>query len=131
MNHAAQGSWAATAVMSQALARMEERALRLGIPFVLVFFLVGITAVLVYFTILYSRRRNPKPEDVHGHTLLEIVWTVIPTILAFGMFWYGWVGYQFMKTAPEDALEVTVTGRMCPIGSSNEIRWSSKSMPAA
>jgi cytochrome c oxidase subunit 2 len=77
-----------------------------------VFFLVGITAVMVYFTIRYSRRRNPKPEDVHGHTLLEIVWTVIPTLLAFGMFWYGWVGYKFMKEVPADAIEVTVTGRM-------------------
>jgi cytochrome c oxidase subunit 2 len=84
----------------------------LFITAVSVFFLVGITAVMVYFTIRYSRRRNPKPEDVHGHVLLEIVWTVIPTILAFGMFWYGWVGYQFMKTPPEDALEISVTGRM-------------------
>ncbi len=84
----------------------------LFITAVSVFFLVGITAVMVYFTIRYSRRRNPKPEDVHGNTLLEIVWTVIPTLLAFGMFWYGWVGYKFMKEVPADALEVTVTGRM-------------------
>lgn len=84
----------------------------LFITAVSVFFLVGITAVMVYFTIRYSRRRNPKPEDVHGHTMLEIVWTVIPTLLALGMFWYGWVGYQFMKTVPEDAIQITVTGRM-------------------
>jgi cytochrome c oxidase subunit 2 len=77
-----------------------------------VFFLVGITAVMVYFTFRYSRRRNPKAEDVHGHTMLEVAWTVIPTLLAFGMFWYGWVGYQFMKDVPAGALEVTVTGRM-------------------
>ena len=84
----------------------------LFITAVSVFFLVGITAVMVYFTIRYSRRRNPKPEDVHGHTMLEIVWTVIPTLLAFGMFWYGWVGYKFMKEVPADAVEITVTGRM-------------------
>jgi cytochrome c oxidase subunit 2 len=84
----------------------------LFITAVSVFFLVGITAVMVYFTIRYSRRRNPKAEDVHGHTLLEIVWTVIPTLLAFGMFWYGWVGYKFMKEVPDDAMQVTVTGRM-------------------
>jgi len=84
----------------------------LFITAVSVFFLVGITAVMVYFTFRYSRRRNPKAEDVHGHTLLEIVWTVIPTLLAFGMFWYGWVGYKFMKDVPADALQVQVTGRM-------------------
>jgi cytochrome c oxidase subunit 2 len=84
----------------------------LFITAVSVFFLVGITAVMVFFTVRYSRRRNPEPEDVHGHTVLEIVWTVIPTLLAFGMFWYGWVGYQYMKDVPDDAMEVTVTGRM-------------------
>jgi cytochrome c oxidase subunit 2 len=84
----------------------------LFITAVSVFFLVGITVVMLYFTFKYSRRRNPDPQDVHGHTLLEIVWTVIPTLLAFGMFWYGWVGYQFMKSVPEDAMQVEVTGRM-------------------
>ncbi|MCI0451748.1 MAG: cytochrome c oxidase subunit II [Candidatus Latescibacteria bacterium] len=74
--------------------------------------LVGITAVMIYFTIRYHRRRNPHPEDIHGHRMLEIVWTVIPTILAFGFFWYGWEGYKFIKTVPEGAMEVQVTGRM-------------------
>lgn len=74
--------------------------------------LVGITAVMVYFTFRYSRRRNPKASEIHGHTLLEVVWTVVPTLLAFGMFWYGWVGYAFMKSPPDDAMVVKVTGRM-------------------
>jgi cytochrome c oxidase subunit 2 len=77
-----------------------------------VFFLVSITAVMVYFAIRYSRRRNPKATDVHGHTALEIAWTVIPTLLAFAMFWYGWVGYEFMKSPPADAMQVNVTARM-------------------
>ncbi len=74
--------------------------------------LIGITAFMVYFTIRYSRRRHPHPEDIHGHGVLEVVWTVIPTVLAFGFFWYGWEGYKFIKTVPEGAMEVNVTGRM-------------------
>jgi len=74
--------------------------------------LIGITAVMIYFTIRYHRRRHPVAEDVHGHRVLEIVWTVIPTVLAFGFFWYGWEGYKFMKTVPDGAMEVEVTGRM-------------------
>jgi cytochrome c oxidase subunit II len=74
--------------------------------------LIGITAVMVYFALRYTRRRSPIGEDVHGHNLLEITWTIIPTILAFGFFWYGWEGYKFMKTPPDDALQVKVTGRM-------------------
>ncbi len=74
--------------------------------------LIGITAAMVYFTFRYHRRRNPHPEDIHGHRVLEIVWTVVPTILAFGFFWYGWEGYKYIKTVPEGAMEVKVTGRM-------------------
>lgn len=84
----------------------------LFITIVSVLFLIGITATMVYFTFRYSRRRNPKASEIHGHTMLEIVWTVIPTLLAFGMFWYGWVGYKFMKSPPSDAIVVEVTGRM-------------------
>jgi cytochrome c oxidase subunit 2 len=74
--------------------------------------LIGITAVMVFFALRYNRRRRPIGEDVHGHNLLEITWTVIPTILAFGFFWYGWEGYKFMKTPPEDSIQIKVTGRM-------------------
>ncbi|HEU4364574.1 MAG TPA: cytochrome c oxidase subunit II [Candidatus Krumholzibacteria bacterium] len=74
--------------------------------------LIGITLVMVYFALRYNRRRSPVGEDVHGHPTLEIIWTVIPTILAFGFFWYGWEGYKLLKAAPEDAIQVNVTGRM-------------------
>src|SRR5262245_27858636 len=74
--------------------------------------LIGITAAMVYFTFRYHRRRNPHPEDIHGHRVLEIVWTVVPTVLAFGFFWYGWQGYRYIKSPPPDALQIDVTGRM-------------------
>jgi cytochrome c oxidase subunit 2 len=67
---------------------------------------------MVYFALRYNRRRRPMGEDVHGHMMLEIVWTVIPTILAFGFFWYGWEGYKLLKSPPADSLEISVTGRM-------------------
>jgi cytochrome c oxidase subunit 2 len=74
--------------------------------------LIGITLVMIYFALRYNRRSRPVGEDVHGHTTLEIVWTVIPTILAFGFFWYGWEGYKVLKSPPADAIQVKVTGRM-------------------
>ncbi|HET6349641.1 MAG TPA: cytochrome c oxidase subunit II [Candidatus Krumholzibacteria bacterium] len=74
--------------------------------------LIGITAVMLYFTFKYNRRRSPVGEDIHGHHMLEVVWTVIPTILAFGFFWYGWEGYKLMKSPPADAMRIHVTGRM-------------------
>jgi cytochrome c oxidase subunit 2 len=74
--------------------------------------LVGITAVMLYFTFKYHRRRSPVGEDIHGHHVLEVVWTVIPTIMAFAFFWYGWEGYKIIKTPPKDAMRIKVTGRM-------------------
>jgi len=74
--------------------------------------LIGITIAMVYFALKYNRRRAKVGEDIHGHNTLEIVWTVIPTLLSLTMFWYGWVGYVFMKSPPDDAIQVEVTGRM-------------------
>jgi cytochrome c oxidase subunit 2 len=76
------------------------------------FMLIGITGVMLYFTFKYHRRRSPIGEDIHGNQTLEVVWTVIPTILAFAFFWYGWEGYKIIKTPPKDAMRIHVTGRM-------------------
>jgi cytochrome c oxidase subunit 2 len=77
-----------------------------------VFFLVLITALMIYFVIKYNRKRNPKAVNVHSNTLLEVTWTVIPTILVLILFWYGWVGYKEMVDIPEDAMTVEVTAQM-------------------
>jgi cytochrome c oxidase subunit 2 len=77
-----------------------------------VFFLVLITTLMIYFVIKYNRKRNPKATNVHSNSLLEITWTVIPTILVLILFWYGWVGYKEMVDVPEDAMNVEVTAQM-------------------
>jgi len=76
------------------------------------FFLVGITFAMIYFVIKYNRKRRPKSEDVKESASLEIIWTVIPTILVLIMFYYGWAGYKSMRDFPDDALHVKATGRM-------------------
>ncbi len=77
-----------------------------------VFFLVLITVLMIYFVIKYNRKRNPKAVNVHSNTMLEVTWTIIPTILVLILFWYGWVGYKEMVDIPEDAMPVEVTARM-------------------
>jgi cytochrome c oxidase subunit 2 len=77
-----------------------------------VFFLVGITAVMIYFVIRYSRKKNPKATNIEGNTKLEILWTVIPLILVLIMFYYGWVGYRPMRQVPEGAIPVRAIGMM-------------------
>ena len=47
-----------------------------------IFFLVGITAVMIYFIIRYNKKRNKTATQIEGNTLLEIIWTVIPILLS-------------------------------------------------
>ena len=77
-----------------------------------VFFLVLITGMMLIFVVKYSRKRNPKAVNVHSNTVLEVTWTIIPTILVLILFWYGWVGYIDMSDIPEDAMTVDVTAQM-------------------
>jgi cytochrome c oxidase subunit 2 len=72
--------------------------------------LLLITFLMVYFVIKYNRKKNVSPADIKGNNTLEVIWTVVPTILVMAMFYYGWTGYKVMKNAPKDAMLVKVTG---------------------
>ena len=74
--------------------------------------LAGITAVMIWFAVRYSRKRNPTASQIHGSLLLETLWTVIPTLLVLSMFWYGWTGFRQMRAIPEGAMPILVTARM-------------------
>lgn len=77
----------------------------LGFSVVLLF---AITAVMVYFVIRYRRSKNPVPSDIRDNYKLEIVWTVVPTLIALSMFYVGWTSYLGLRTVPKDAMEVQV-----------------------
>ncbi len=77
-----------------------------------VLMLLLITFLMVFFVIKYRRDKNPIPTNIEGNFLLEVVWTVVPTILVIAMFYYGWIGYREMETIPEDAMPVKVTAQM-------------------
>lgn len=77
----------------------------LGISIILLF---GITAVMVYFVVIYRRSKNPVASDIRDNYKLEIIWTVIPTLIALSMFYIGWTSYLGLRTVPDDAMEVLV-----------------------
>ncbi len=75
--------------------------------------LLGITVAIVWFAIRYNRKRCPVPSSQADSNLtLEIVWTVIPTILVLAMFYYGWAGFLALRQVPEGAIPVEVSARM-------------------
>jgi len=77
-----------------------------------VFMLVLVTFLMIFFVVKYSSKRNPTAENIEGNLPLEIIWTVIPTILVLAMFYYGWIGFKIMRNPPKDAMPVKVTARM-------------------
>jgi len=76
-----------------------------------VVFLLGITALMIYFVIRYSRKRNPVASQIEGHTGLEIVWTLVPLVLFLAIFYYGWTNYEYMRQAPRESMVIKVTAR--------------------
>lgn len=75
--------------------------------------LLGITVTTIFFIIKYRRSKYPEPtSDAHGSWWLETIWTVLPTLIVLTMFWYGWTNYIGLTKIPDDAMEVTATGRM-------------------
>ena len=73
--------------------------------------LILVTVLMVYFAIRYRRSRNPEPSDIRGNWLLETAWTVIPTILALSMFYFGWQSYLGLREVPPGAIEIDVIGQ--------------------
>jgi cytochrome c oxidase subunit 2 len=76
------------------------------------FFLVGITATMIYFVIRYNKTKRPKSEFIEGNLSLEIIWTVIPVILVSFMFYYGWTDWKMLKSPPKNTFNITGTARM-------------------
>jgi cytochrome c oxidase subunit 2 len=86
----------------------------------LYFFLVGLTtffsllifSVLIFFVLKY-RRRSPYevPRPIAGSIKLETLWSVIPFIIAMGIFVWGTSIFFSMSRPPDDALEVYVVGK--------------------
>ncbi len=76
-----------------------------------VILLAVVTICMVVFLIKYNRERHPRPEQVKESALLEVVWTVIPTILVIFMFYFGWVDFDYIRNPPKDAVTVNVTAR--------------------
>jgi cytochrome c oxidase subunit 2 len=74
--------------------------------------LLIVTIAMIYFVIRYSKKRNPVATDITGNTKLEIIWTLIPTILVLIMFWSSYSGFKLMRNAPSDAMTINVTGQM-------------------
>lgn len=76
------------------------------------FFTALIVGGAIWFSIAYRRRPGyvGSTEALHNN-LLEITWTVIPSIIVVGIFAQGAMGFLDMMKMPTDAMEINVTAR--------------------
>ena len=76
--------------------------------------LIGLTLVIllvISFSLLYHKRRNPHATQIEGSTLLEATWTIIPLGLFLIMFVWGALIYFRVYTPPANAMNIYVVGK--------------------
>lgn len=73
--------------------------------------LIGITFALIYFAIKYRRKSedDETPVITHNNTL-EITWSVLPLLVCFVVFGWGYSGWLNLKSVPDNAYEIHVSG---------------------
>ena len=81
---------------------------------VMVVVFVLVEGILLYAIIRFRRRPGqPLPHQTHGNTTLEIVWTIIPTIMILGLgIWSVMTLVDLEEPSAEagNALEIIATG---------------------
>lgn len=76
------------------------------------FFFVLLMVLMVWFSFRYRKRPGATPERSPSHnTVLELSWSVIPTIILVWMFFEGFWGYTSALVAPVESEELVVTGQ--------------------
>lgn len=70
---------------------------------------VIVMGAMFYFVVKYRRRPGvPAERSPHHHTLLEIVWTVVPSASLLVFFVLGFQGYAQKVVMPDSAMELKI-----------------------
>ncbi len=71
--------------------------------------LVG--AIVLTFSLLYRREKNPVATQIEGSTLLEATWTIIPLAIFLLTFVWGALLYFRIYDPPTNAMNIYVVGK--------------------
>lgn len=73
---------------------------------------IGVEGMIIYSVIRYRRRDATLPAQMHGNTLVEIIWTAIPTVIILIVLVLSFVTLADVEAqADEPGLVVEVVGR--------------------
>lgn len=90
----------------------EVDALYLFIVAVSAFFTVAVSAAVVFFAFRY-RRKHPEEIGAHieGSLPLELLWSIIPTIISMVMFAWGAKLFYEIRRPPAEAMQIYAVGK--------------------
>ncbi|HEX2194353.1 MAG TPA: cytochrome c oxidase subunit II [Candidatus Limnocylindria bacterium] len=72
---------------------------------------VGVEAFILYAVVRYRRRDDRLPDQLHGNTVVEIIWTAIPTVIVLILFVAAAVTLGRVEERVDDpGLTIEVTG---------------------
>ena len=65
---------------------------------------VGVEGFILYAVIRYRRKPGDDtlPEQLHGNTLVEIIWTLIPTVIVFILFGFSMITLGEVEARSDD-----------------------------
>jgi cytochrome c oxidase subunit II len=75
------------------------------------FFSLLVALLILFFAIKYKRTPGRSAKQIHGSTLLEITWTVIPLGISMVIFVWGALLYFHIERPPSNSLEVYGVGK--------------------
>jgi cytochrome c oxidase subunit II len=75
---------------------------------------IGVEGFILYAVVRYRRQPGDDvlPEQLHGNNTVEIIWTIIPTVIVFILFFFSMLtlGEVEASSNVDDATTVEVTG---------------------
>lgn len=71
---------------------------------------LGVEGFLVYAVVRYRRRDDRLPEQHHGNRKVEVVWTVIPTVIVMILFVTSMITLGHISARSDDPVKIEVEG---------------------
>ncbi len=70
-----------------------------------------VTVMVVAFSVMYRKEKNPEATPIEGSTLLEATWTIIPLGLFMICFVWGALLYFRIYTPPTNSMNIYIVGK--------------------
>jgi cytochrome c oxidase subunit 2 len=72
---------------------------------------VGVEGFIVYSIVRYRRRDDRLPDQLHGNTLVELIWTAIPTVIVLILFVFSSITLaRLEERSPNPGVTIEVDG---------------------